>query len=141
MHLSTVASVEKEGYIDIIGDGTFVLPPGQSQARLDTSFRIADLTHASEVDLWAIFPHMDTLGRRMDVWTTGADWDACLVRVPRWDFGWQQFFFYERPVLLTREQTLHISCGFDTSSRDEPVRFGEGTLDEMCLIVVYATVR
>ena len=61
--------------------------------------------------------------------------------MPNWDFQWQQFYFLEDPIYILSTDQLRLRCGFDTSSRDAPVRWGEGTSDEMCLLGLYVTLN
>ena len=70
---------------------------------------------------------------------TAALTTTCLVDVPRWDFGWQQLFFYQTPLTLPSGGTLKVSCHYNTSGLTEPVTFGEDTDQEMCIALFYAT--
>ncbi|WP_434428065.1 hypothetical protein [Nannocystis pusilla] len=80
-----------------------------------------------------LFPHMHTLGRTLELGRTGPSGAGCLVRVPRWDFHWQRLYFYDQPVRLDPADLLTLRCSYDTRSRDEVTRWGEGTQDEMCV--------
>jgi hypothetical protein len=59
--------------------------------------------------------------------------------VPRWDFNWQFMYLYENPLPLEPNDLLKMTCEYDTSTRNEAVRWGEGTLDEMCLALMFTT--
>lgn len=92
-------------------------------------------------------PHMHLLGRRLRTVKVSADGaEECVVDVPRWDFGWQQgYTFLEGEELVVMPgETLRLECTYDNSAANQPVvngeqltprdvRWGEGTLDEMCL--------
>jgi len=57
--------------------------------------------------------------------------------VPRWDFNWQLQYFYEQPRTLSGNDTLRVTCTFDTSGETEPVLPGWGTHNEMCLMGLF----
>lgn len=94
-----------------------------------------------------VLPHMHTLGARIEV-VREAD-EACLVRIPEWDFHWQQGYRFAKDAFLdvTSGDRLTLTCVYDNSGaashadhsdaadHTEPVdvRWGEGTADEMCL--------
>jgi len=97
-----------------------------------------------------VLPHMHTLGKRIEV-VREKD-DACLVRVPDWNFHWQQGYRFTKEAFLevARGDRLTLTCVYDNSGHrahagahdddagsapTEPVdvAWGEGTADEMCL--------
>jgi hypothetical protein len=86
--------------------------------------------------IYGVLPHMHTLGKsvRVENLQTG----QCLVNIPRWDFHWQQLYFFEQPVLAAAQSTLKLTCTWDNYT-DLPVTWGEGTEDEMCINYVYST--
>lgn len=113
------------------------LPPGQPSVSVSgktpplfTSYRIH-----------GVFPHMHTLATSMEIrrkrWLSSAN--DCLVNIPRWDFRWQQFYFYQDAVRMGGRDYTKMTCTFDTTSRTETVKWGEGTQDEMCLNFFYVT--
>jgi hypothetical protein len=59
----------------------------------------------------------------------------CAADVQAWDFGWQIYYFYEQPFMVTPKSKLRITCTYDTrESASEPVLPpGWGTQNEMCL--------
>ena len=99
------------------------------------------------LEIVAVAPHMHVLGTAISVEVEHADGsNTCLVDIPDWDFNWQQTFKF-RPgesVLLQPGDTVKLTCTYDNSAANQPtvngeqrvpgdVRWGEGTLDEMCL--------
>jgi hypothetical protein len=84
-------------------------------------------------------PHMHTLGRTLRVEAEASGETRCLVNVDRWDFHWQNAWWYERPLELRDVRQLSIRCGFDTRSRSETVTWGDSTSDEMCISYFYVT--
>ncbi len=97
--------------------------------------------------LIGVAPHMHTLGRSISVRLERPSGDEmCLVDIPAWDFGWQQFYRYpdSDSIALRAGDTVHMQCVYDNSAENQPVvngeqveprdvRWGEGTFDEMCL--------
>lgn len=97
-----------------------------------------------DAQLWGVVPHMHTKGKSIKVellppagTTTG---DLCLIDIPRWDFHWQEFYFFasKTGLPLKAGQRLKLTCAWDNPT-DKTVRWGEGTDDEMCLAFIYAT--
>jgi hypothetical protein len=117
-----------------IADFDLAVPPGTERAPTE-----ATLPVLLPITVLGVFPHMHTLGRTLRLERIGGGEPACLLDVPRWDFNWQQFYFYEEPVRLDLLDQLRIECVYDTRERTETVRWGEGTQDEMCLAFLYVT--
>ena len=72
--------------------------------------------------------------------------EECLVDIPNWDFNWQQTYaFLEDEILVAQPgDEFRLTCVYDNSEANQPVvngeqleprrvRWGDGTLDEMCL--------
>jgi len=90
--------------------------------------------------VWGVFPHMHTLGKTMRVELDHASRTECLIDVPRWDFNWQQGYFYDHaPLVAGGGDTVRINCNYDTTTRGTPTMWGEGTMDEMCLAFIYVS--
>jgi hypothetical protein len=85
--------------------------------------------------LTGVLPHMHTRGVSIEVKHTKDDTETCLVRVPKWDFHWQQGYRYteETYLELARGDKLELTCVYDNAGNAEDVYWGEGTSDEMCL--------
>jgi hypothetical protein len=86
-------------------------------------------------DLIAVMPHMHERGRNLEM-RIGAQVGselACAAKTQRWDFHWQKFYFYKKPMRLTPESQIQVTCDFDTSRDGSPVLPGWGTQNEMCL--------
>ncbi len=138
--LQLAQTVRKQGYLAPIADGRMVLPAGEERAQwtfdwpLSQGPQFPGLIHAA-------FPHMHKRGVSMRVDIVDGDEETCLSDVPRWDFNWQRFFFYEEPVPYypTSTGAIRTACVFDTSGDTVPVTWGEGTDDEMCLTYFYVT--
>jgi len=84
-------------------------------------------------------PHMHQLGRTLRVEAQAAGESRCLVDVDRWDFHWQNAWFYDEPLVLDNVRQLSIRCSFDTRGQNEVVTWGDRSSDEMCINYLYVT--
>jgi hypothetical protein len=64
--------------------------------------------------------------------------EACLVDVPRWDFGWQGGYMVKDAFQVMPGETITTSCTW-TNNTAADAGFGEGTGDEMCFNFLYVT--
>lgn len=130
--------VNKRAFLALVANPGLSLPPGQDLVATSGTLNVPLGTYQA----WAVYPHMHTLGRtlRVELERPGQP-SSCMLDIPRWDFEWQQFFNYaDGPVTAVGGDTIRITCGYDTSQRNETVTWGEGTLDEMCLSFLYTTL-
>jgi mono/diheme cytochrome c family protein len=131
----------------------FVLQPGQADIPFEWSADLQALVSPpgppmgevqvpDAIDIYGVFPHMHTRGTRLRAEVMQNDAvTACATDVPRWDFSWQQVFFYEEPLRLVGGESLHITCDYDTSNETEPVEPGFQTSEEMCTFGVFVVKR
>jgi len=112
---------------------------GRLVAMLDAA--TAQLPVVFDASLLTILPHMHLLGSSISVTATLPDGATKpLIRIPRWDFNWQQGYFYEGgPKVVGGGDMLRISCTYDTMDKGTPTMWGEGTDDEMCLAFMYVS--
>jgi hypothetical protein len=144
-------------YIIPLAEDLFRVAPGEVKTvttTLDTE-EIRDAAQrffpGSSVVLHGVAPHMHLHGQAIRVTmtpTNGAP--QTLIDIPAWDFHWQQFYFYEQAIPLVRYANIELSCTFDNRAASQPrvngqptepkeLRWGEGTLEEMCLNFFYIT--
>ena len=85
-------------------------------------------------NIFAVFPHMHQLGRRIQVELAPATGSATTLVDDVWDFGDQGLF----PVKGTAKagDQVKVTCSYDNPN-DKEVKFGLHTSDEMCLEVLY----
>ena len=85
--------------------------------------------------VFGVLGHMHELGRsfRLELNPEG-EAPLLLLDIPRWDFHWQDHYFFVEPLQIALGDALRMSCVWDNSLSDEPryVVWGEGTTDEMC---------
>ncbi|MBZ0271195.1 hypothetical protein K8I61_04110 [bacterium] len=127
-------SVNTAGIAGVIQD--FHLPAGEPSVEhshertLETDY---------DVVLWGLLPHMHELGVSYQLEQIRGGDKACVARTHHWDFNWQHFGWFERPVVLTKGDILRTTCTYDTTSRDEDVYWGMSTEDEMCISYMFVT--
>ena len=100
------------------------------------------------VHLWAIYPHMHLLGRKMNVQAETPNGTQCLINIDDWDFNWQGMYLYKTPIALPSGTKLTATAFYDNSTDNlrnpnyppKPVSWGEQTTDEMCIAFLAFTV-
>ena len=136
--LMTETTVPNPSLLYLMADTNLYLPPMQANASVGSEVQLPGFL--GQYNVWGVFPHMHTLGRTLHLDLVHAGHDQCLIDVPRWDFNWQQGYFYKGvPLVAGGGDTLRINCTYDTTGRTAPVTWGEGTNDEMCLAFVYVS--
>lgn len=100
------------------------------------------------ITISALTAHMHLLGTSFQVEVVRAGGaEECSLDIPRWDFGWQQSYTLAEPLVLGPGDGIRLTCTYDNSADNQPVvngvqveprrvQWGEGTLDEMCLLYV-----
>ncbi|HWB75700.1 MAG TPA: hypothetical protein VG755_12115, partial [Nannocystaceae bacterium] len=84
--------------------------------------------------------HMHLLGQQAEhMLLRGDGSETCLLQIPHWDFGWQMAYRFDEPVLVEPGDRLRLTCQWDNSAGQADVNWGEGTGDEMCLAIFYAS--
>jgi hypothetical protein len=104
------------------------------------------------LEIWDGGLHMHLFGKRarIEVRDPGGGNETCIADVPEWDFNWQSSYTLEQPILLSPGRELHLQCWWDNSAENQPIvdgqplvpgdlDWGDGTLDEMCLGIMYIT--
>jgi hypothetical protein len=98
--------------------------------------------------IYGVAGHMHIRGYDIRVELNG----KTLLHIPRWNFHWQDAYYFEHPVDANPGDVIHVSCKFDNSAIKQPlvngrllkpryVLWGEGTTDEMCLGLLQAADR
>jgi len=90
-----------------------------------------------------LMPHMHLLGKKIKAYCVKPSGDTIhLVDIPEWDFHWQGFYQFQKPILIPAGSVLYGEATYDNTSANihnpnvppQDVRQGEGTDDEMMLI-------
>lgn len=93
--------------------------------------------------LTGIMPHMHLIGKSIKAICVTATNDTIpLIDIPKWDFHWQYFYQFQKPILLPAGSVLYGEATYDNTAGNpynpnkppKDVSKGEGTEDEMFLI-------
>jgi hypothetical protein len=88
-------------------------------------------------NIFAVFPHMHTLGTNIEVQVTpqGSTTPQTLVN-KTWNFGEQGLVSVAPTASANAGDEVQVTCTYDNTT-DDTVTFGLDTTDEMCLGVLY----
>jgi hypothetical protein len=115
-------------------NGTFAIPPGDPNYRVDASFEVG-----TDVKLSGLHPHMH--GRGKDflyklVYPTNET--QIVLNVPRYNWHWQNWYTLDKPILLPKGTRIECTAHFDNSPNNpdnadptKTVIWGEQSWDEM----------
>ena len=116
------------------------IPPGAKDYKVESAWKLRD-----DVTLYRMVPHMHLLGKDIELTATlPGGKPETLIRIPEWDFNWQEQYELKEPMRLPRGTVLRVRATYDNSA-DNPnnptsppkvVRLGEQTTDEMCFVVL-----
>jgi hypothetical protein len=117
------------------------IPAGQKDYRIKQAG-----TLGADVEVYGIFPHMHLIGKEVKVTAilpTGAK--KSLLWIDSWDFNWQGYYEYAKPVPLPKGTQVVMECVHDNSA-DNPsnpnqppkrVTWGEQTTNEMAIVLLH----
>lgn len=152
--LKTDATVEKKAAII-----PFTNPSWITKKTMDIPAHAVDATHSFSVDpspylglftngaLQANQPftihsaglHMHTRGTRaLSRITRAGGGDECMIQIDDWNFHWQGSYDLAQPRTFNPGDQLYLECHWDNQDAMD-LNWGEGTTDEMCLGIFYAT--
>jgi hypothetical protein len=95
-----------------------------------------------DASLIGTFPHMHLFGKHWKSWALNQAGDTTrLISIPKWDFHWQGFYFYQKLIPVFDGSSIWGQASFDNTSNnpDNPndppqdVSAGEQTTDEMMI--------
>ncbi len=118
-------------------NGPLIIPPNQIKTFNN------QLPISSNVILTGVMPHMHLLGKRIKSFAVNPIGDTIhLIDVPDWDFHWQGFYQFQKPVLIPKGSMLYGEATYDNTTNNiynpksppDTIRQGEGTDDEMFLV-------
>jgi tetratricopeptide (TPR) repeat protein len=116
------------------------IPPGQSDYLVSDSFALP-----VDVEALGVYPHAHYLARDMRAFARLPDGSTrWLLRIPEWDFNWQDEYRYAAPIPLPRGSTLIMRYRYDNSAGNPrnpnrpPTRvtYGPRSIDEMGDLVI-----
>jgi hypothetical protein len=126
----------------IVGDpalGSDDLPKGQQtvhrQGMCSTDCTSSVLAPGESITVVASFKHAHSFARELlsNVYDAQLKFRASLGATDFWNFAFQGFSQLDNPVRIYSGDKIFTSCRYDTRKWPEPVRFGLGSLNEMCM--------
>jgi hypothetical protein len=123
-------------------------PRATARAEIGLPLPLTVLGVAPHMHLRGRSIRVDALGPKGAAARAGGDAGGCLLDVPRWDFHHQEAYWFDKGTRIDRAA---LTCTWDNRAEAQPIRgsrratpkplrWGEGTDDEMCLAFLYATL-
>lgn len=104
----------------IAGDA-FEVEAGEKDAVFFYKFLPELFTQRKPVMLEGVTPHMHYFGTKIALKALHADGTrTCLLEIPRWEFGWEQPYWFAEPKRFDPDDELYIECHFDNSAANQP---------------------
>jgi hypothetical protein len=112
----------------------FTLPPGDPDKEVDSAIEFTEDTH-----VYAIFPHTHVRGKDWSYQVVYPDGrKEQVLSVPHYDFNWQTYYTFTKPMALPKGARLEAIAHYDNSennpSNPDPkvaVHWGDQTWQEM----------
>ncbi len=116
---------------------------------IDTLYKNQTVPYPGSISVLSVFPHMHLLGQSIEAYATTPEIPFVstsdtirFARINKWDFDWQEFFFFEYAKKLPAGSTLRGVATYDNTSNNHhnpnnpPIDVNEGlnTSDEMFLV-------
>jgi hypothetical protein len=125
---------EHEVYVSSFSNPAFVIPAGHSNYRVDSAIEFLQ-----DARILAIFPHTHVRGKSWEYRVMYPDGRSEVVlSVPKYDFNWQTYYEFIRPLTVPRGTRLEGMAHYDNSTANaanpDPrtdVRWGDQTWEEM----------
>jgi len=103
----------------IAGDA-FHVEAGDDDAVFFYRFIPELFTQGKPVLLESVTPHMHYFGSKIGLRVIRADGTRqCLLDIPRWEFGWEQPYWFAEPQRLEPGDELYIECHYDNSAKNQ----------------------
>jgi len=122
----------------IIQDWSFTINANQIDTVTNTFSSIP-----TDFTLLSVFPHMHLIGKSIQSYSTTPSNDTVpFIKIPHWDFEWQDFYWFEYPKKIVAGSQIHGIGIYDNTvnnphnPNNPPINIGAGlnTTDEMFLI-------
>jgi len=110
------------------------IPPGADNHRVDSQIEFTQ-----DVHIVALFPHTHLRGKSWEYRLTYPDGrDEVVLSVPHYDFNWQTYYEFARPLAVPKGSKLLAIAHYDNSANNKAnpnpaveVRWGDQTWEEM----------
>lgn len=112
----------------------FVIPAGAGNQSVESAIEFTEDSH-----IWALFPHTHLRGKSWEyrlVYPNGRR--EVVLSVPRYDFNWQTYYVFAKPLAVPKGTRLEATAHYDNSAANKwnpdpkvAVRWGPQTWEEM----------
>jgi hypothetical protein len=118
-----------------LGSNRIDIPPGNATYKVTDHFTIP-----VDVDALAIVPHAHYVCKSMYAYAVLPDGTRrTLLRIPDWNFNWQQQYRYAAPIRLPEDTSVEMEFTYDNSAANprnpnhppKRITWGPATTDEM----------
>jgi len=112
----------------------FVIPAGAREQSVESAIQFEEDSH-----IWALFPHTHLRGKSWEYRLVYPDGRSeTVLSVPKYDFNWQTYYVFARPLAVPKGTRLEATAHYDNSAENRwnpdpniDVRWGEQTWQEM----------
>ncbi len=130
----------KQAFSLLMRNDNIDIPAGDGDYVIEDS-----LTLPVAVEALGVYPHAHYLGKSIEAYATlpggRKQW---LIKIPKWDFNWQDDYRYSQPLHLPAGTRIHMRFVYDNTSanalnpHDPPqrVQFGNRSTDEMATLTI-----
>ncbi|MDX2053982.1 MAG: hypothetical protein SFV15_16390 [Polyangiaceae bacterium] len=105
----------------LIDDG-MKIKAGEANKAFWFRYNPAVFTQGKSVWLRSVTPHMHNFGKRFRIHRIHDGKSECLLEIPKWEFGWEQTYWFETPKKLGPDDQLYLECVFDNSAENQPTK-------------------
>ena len=124
----------QEIHMGAFTNALFSIPPGENDQRVASAIEFRDDSH-----IWALFPHTHLRGKDWEYRLVYPDGRSEVVlSVPKYDFNWQTYYEYSKPIAVPKGSRLEAVAHYDNSTRNKSnpnpnieVFWGDQTWNEM----------
>lgn len=125
---------KEEIFAGAFTNGSFTIPAGARDVAVPS-----EITPTEPVKIWGLLPHTHLRGARWRYALERPDGTSEVVLdVPRYDFNWQTYYLFEKPLEIPAGVKLTSMAWYDNSAsnKDNPdptkdVKWGDQTWEEM----------
>jgi hypothetical protein len=115
-------------------NGQFVIPAGAADFQVP-----AEIGFRDTVKVWGLLPHTHLRGKKWEYRLVRPDGTSeVILSVPRYDFNWQTYYMFARPIEIPPGGKIESMAWYDNSAANtsnpdasKEVRWGDQTWEEM----------
>jgi hypothetical protein len=125
---------DEEIFASQFTNGSFTIPAGAKDVAVP-----AEITAGQPVRIWGMMPHTHLRGTRWQYKLVNPDSSSQIILdVPRYDFNWQTYYMFDKPLEMQPGQKIVSMAWYDNSASNKSnpdaskdVKWGDQTWEEM----------